>query len=302
MGNGSRVIVVTGATGQQGGAVARHLLAKGWKVRGLTRDVNKPAARALADAGAEVTAADNEERASLERAMHGAHGAFSVQNFWLPGVGREGEERQGRNVADAAKAAGIQHFVYTSVGAAHRGMGQAHFASKWEIEQYVHTLRLPYTILRPVAFMDNYNWQRAAITNGIFTGWGLRPDKTLQLIAADDIGAITELVYADSQDYVGKTLELAGDQLTEPQIAATLAKVIGRPVQLAQASMPEGAAPTEEQIAMHRFFNGEGYFADIKWVRRLYPALRTFEQWLRETGWENAPVEAMPPSASRWEA
>ncbi|HEY6102829.1 MAG TPA: NmrA/HSCARG family protein [bacterium] len=297
----SAVIVVTGATGQQGGAVARHLLAKGWKVRALTRDVNKPAARALAGVGAEVKAADNEDRASLERAMRGAYGAFSVQNFWLPGVGREGEVRQGRNVADAAKTAGIAHFVYTSVGAAHRGMGQAHFASKWEIEQYIQALHLPHTILRPVAFMDNFNWQRAAITNGTFTGWGLRPEKTVQLIAADDIGAITELVFAHLEDYPGKTLELAGDELTEPQIAATLGQVIGRPVRLAQAAVLEGGAPTEEQLAMHRFFNGEGYSADIQWVRRFYPALRTFERWLHETGWENAPVEPMPSAGSRWE-
>ncbi|HEY6073908.1 MAG TPA: NmrA family NAD(P)-binding protein, partial [Anaerolineales bacterium] len=75
--------------------------------------------------------------------------------------------------------------------------------------------------------MDNFNWQRAAITNGTFTGWGLRPEKTVQLIAADDIGAITELVFAHLEDYPGKTLELAGDELTEPQIAATLGQVIG---------------------------------------------------------------------------
>ena len=225
-----KLIAVTGATGQQGGATAKHLLAKGWKVRALTRDLNKPAAQALANAGAEIIQADNDDRASLERALYGVYGAFSVQNFWLPGVGAEGEVRQGVNIADAAKAAGIEHFVYSSVGAAHRGMGQAHFASKWEIEQYIQSLGLPYTILRPVAFMDNYNWQRAAITNGTFTGWGLRPDKGLQLIAADDIGAFAELVFAHPQDYLGKTLEIAGDELTEPQIAATFTRVIGRPV------------------------------------------------------------------------
>jgi len=230
MKNSEKIISVTGATGQQGGAAARHLLAKGWNVRALTRDPSKPAAQALAAAGAEIVQADNDDRASLDRAMQGAYGAFSVQNFWLPGVGAGGEIRQGKNIADAAKAAGIEHFVYSSVGAAHRGMGQAHFASKWEIEQYIQSLGLPYTILRPVAFMDNYNWQRAAITNGTFTGWGLRPDKGLQLIAADDIGAFAELVFAHPQDYLGKTLEIAGDELTEPQIAATFTRVIGRPV------------------------------------------------------------------------
>src|SRR5512133_828743 len=123
---GNRLIVVTGATGKQGGAVARHLLAKGWQVRGLTRDLDKPAAHALRSAGAEMDRADNDDRISLDQAMQGAYGAFSVQNFWIPGVGTEGEIRQGKNIADAAKAAGIQHFVYSSVGSAHRGMGQAH--------------------------------------------------------------------------------------------------------------------------------------------------------------------------------
>jgi uncharacterized protein YbjT (DUF2867 family) len=300
MNKNEKMIVVTGSTGQQGGATANHLIARGWKVRALTRDVSKPAAQALAAAGAEVVRADNDDRASLERAMQGAYGAFSVQNFWLPGVGVEGEVRQGKNIADAARAAGIEHFIYSSVGAAHRGMGQAHFDSKWEIEQYVQSLGMPFTILRPVAFMDNYNWQRAAITNGTFTGWGLRPDKGVQLIAADDIGAFAELVFSNPQEYLGKTIELAGDELTEPEIVASLARVIGRPVQLAQRSLPEGAAPSAEQIAMFRFFNGQGYDADIPALRQVYPGLRTFEQWLRANGWEDAQPEPMPPAGAGW--
>ncbi len=297
---GNKLIVVTGAAGQQGGAVARHLLAKGWQVRGLTRDLDKPAAQALRSAGAEMVRADNDDRASLERAMQGAYGAFSVQNFWIPGVGAEGEVRQGKNIADAAKAAAVQHFVYSSVGAAHRGMGQAHFDSKWEIEKYVQSIGLPYTILRPVLFMDNYNWQRAAITNGVFTGMGLNPEKTVQMIAADDIGAFAELVFSEPERYLGKTIELAGDELTEPQIAGTFARVIGRPVRVERRSMPEGEQPSPEMAAMYRFFSGQGYDADIPALRRIYPALRTLEQWLRENGWENARPEPMPPDNSPW--
>src|SRR5262245_4205833 len=151
-----KIIAVTGATGQQGGAVARKLLSDGWKIRALTRDPNKPAARALAEAGAELVPGDMDSRSELEAAFQGAYGAFSVQNFWLPEVGYDGEIRQGKNVADAAKAAGVQHLVYSSVGAAHRGMGQKHFESKWIIEQYIQSLELPYTILRPVAFFENF--------------------------------------------------------------------------------------------------------------------------------------------------
>jgi uncharacterized protein YbjT (DUF2867 family) len=294
------LIVVTGATGQQGGAVTRRLLARGWKVRALTRDTNKPTAQGLASAGAEIVPADNDDRASLERAMQGAYGVFSVQNFWLPNVGKEGEVRQGRNVADAARAAGVRHLVYSSVGAAHRGMGQEHFASKYEIEQYIQMLGLQYTTLRPVAFMENYSWQRAAITNGTVTGWGLRPDKGLQLIAVEDIGVFAEMAFANPTDYLGRTVELAGDELTEAQIAATLGKVIGRPVRLVQPSLPEGAQPTPEQLAMFQFFNGQGYDADIPRLRKIHPGLRTFEHWLRETGWEDAQPEPMPEAGAGW--
>src|SRR6188474_1540306 len=152
----NKVIAVTGATGQQGGAVARKLLIDGWKVRALTREVNKPAAQELKALGAEIVPGDMDDRVQLEAAFQGAYGVFSVQNFWLPNVGFEGEIRQGKNVADAAKAAGVQHLVYSSVGSAHRGMGQKHFESKWLIEKYIQSLDMPYTILRPVAFMDNH--------------------------------------------------------------------------------------------------------------------------------------------------
>ena len=173
----NKIIAVTGATGQQGGAVARKLLADGWKVRALTRDLDKPAAQELKALGAEVVAGDLESRDQLDAAFKGAYGVFSVQNFWLPNVGFEGEIRQGKNVADVAKAAGVQHLVYSSVGAAHRGLGQKHFDSKWLIEQHIHTLGIPYTILRPVAFFENFNWERPSILNGTFNAIGLRPDK-----------------------------------------------------------------------------------------------------------------------------
>src|SRR4029079_4878527 len=212
---------VMGAAGQQGGAVARHLLREGWTVRALTRDPEKPVAKALAGQGAEVVSADNDDPTSLEAAFAGAHGVFSVQNFWLPNVGKEAEIRQGKRAADVAKDAGVQHFVYSSVGAAHRGMGQAHFDSKWQIEQHIQSLDIRYTIVRPVAFMDNYNWSRPAITNGKFPSWGLHPDKGLQLVAADDIGLFVAYVFAHPDQYLGKTIEFAGQELTEQEIAAT---------------------------------------------------------------------------------
>lgn len=293
----NKVIAVTGATGQQGGAVARKLLADGWKVRALTRDENKPAAQALAQAGAELVAGDMDSRSDLDAAFQGAYGVFSVQNFWLPNVGYEGEIRQGKNVADAAKAAGVQHLVYSSVGAAHRGMGQKHFESKWIIEQYIQDLNIPYTILRPAAFFENFNWERPAISNGTFNALGLRPEKERQLIAVEDIAVFAALAFENPSEYLGKTIELAGDALTESQIADTFAKVIGRPVKLTLPSGSGGRRSEEEMEAMFNFFNGEAYDANIAALRKLHPGLLTLEEYLRKNGWENQQPLPMPQNA-----
>jgi uncharacterized protein YbjT (DUF2867 family) len=285
-----KIILVQGAAGQQGGATARHLLKQGWQVRALTRDPNKPAAQALAAAGAHMVQADNEDRAALEAAMQGVYGVFSVQNFWLPGVGAEGEIRQGKLIADVARAAGVRHFVYTSVGGADRRTGIPHFESKWQIEEYARSLGLPLTVLRPVAFMDNYNWNRADILNrGVFFGFGLRPDKTVQLIAADDIGGIATAVFDMPERWIGQAVEIAGDELTEPQIAEAFAGVIGRPVQIGQMPYDPNTPPDPEMIKMGTWFNEKGYIADIAAVRAIYPALQDFDTWLRRNGWENAP-------------
>jgi uncharacterized protein YbjT (DUF2867 family) len=235
-----------------------------------------------------------ENRSELDAAFKGAYGVFSVQNFWLPNVGFEGEIRQGKNVADAAKAAGVQHLVHSSVGAAHRGMGQKHFESKWIIEQHIHSLAIPYTILRPAAFFENFNWERASILNGTFNAIGLRPEKERQLIAVEDIAIFVALAFADPEGYLGKTIELAGDALTESQIADTFAKVIGRPVKLILPSGGPSRRSEEEMIAMFNFFNGEAYDANIPALRKLHPGLLTLEQYLRKNGWENAELIPMP--------
>lgn len=293
----NKIIAVTGATGQQGGAVARKLLAEGWQVRALTRDINKPAAQELKALGAELVAGDMDNRAELDAAFKGAYGVFSVQNYWLPNVQYEGEIKQGKNVADAAKAAGVQHLVYSSVGSAHRGMGQKHFESKWIIEQYIHTLDVPYTILRPVAFMDNNNWRRAYILSGTYTGMGLRPEKGLQTIAVEDIAVFVTLAFSDKKPYLGKTLELAGDELTENQTAEVFSKVIGRPVMLTEPS-GQSWAPEEEAKAAFNFFNGEGYDADIAALRKLHPGLLSLEGYLRKNGWENQQPITIPENAA----
>jgi uncharacterized protein YbjT (DUF2867 family) len=295
-----KTILVTGATGQQGGAVARHLLKSGaYHIRALVRDPNKPQAKNLAEKGAELVKGDLYDRASLDAALPGVYGVYSVQNFWLPDVGFEGEIKQGKLLADATKEADVKHFVYSSVGAAHRGMGQKHFESKWQIERYIQQRGLPYTILRPAAFMDNFNWTRPQILNGQFQSYGLRPDKTLQLVAVDDIGAFARLVFDNPQEFLGKTIELAGDELSEQQIVDTLTRVIGREVRLVQPETTAGATPAPEQLAIFQFINGQGYDADIFALRERYPSLQSLETYLRRNGWENA--EPVPMPAGGWQ-
>ena len=188
MSNSEKLIVVTGATGQQGGATARHLLTQGWRVRALTArsPEHHGPLQALAAAD-EIVSGNMDNRASLDKAFSGAYGVFSVQNFWLPEVGVVGEVRQGKIVADAAKAAGVRHFVYTSVGGAERKTGLSHFDSKWQIEEYIRALGLPTTVLRPVFFMENLTSPMMAHRDGVLAN-ALKPTTSLQMIAVNDIG------------------------------------------------------------------------------------------------------------------
>lgn len=281
MSNNDKFIVVTGATGQQGGATARHLLAQGFRVRALVRDPNKPAAQELAAKGAELTQGDLDDRASLDRALSGAYGVFSVQTFMGP-EGPVGETRQGKVLADAAKAAGIQHFVYTSVGGADRKSGLPHFESKWQIEEHIRSLSLPATILRPVFFMENLRSPWMGPRDGVLAV-ALSPSTALQMIASDDIGAFAALAFARPQEFIGKALEIAGDSLTMPQVADAFTQVSGQPVRFVEQPLEQVRSFNAEMADMMAWFNDHGYEADIPGLRKLNPGLQNFETFLRRT-------------------
>ena len=288
--NTDKLIAVAGATGQQGGATTRHLLERGFRVRALTRNPNSESSLKLKAAGAEVVAADLANPESLGAALDGVYGVFSVQNFWLPDVGFEGEIAQGKNLADAAKAAGVQHFVYTSVGGAERNTGVPHFDSKWIIEQHIGALGLPATILRPVAFMDNNQYQRDAILSGTLPTWGIAPGRKLQIVAVDDIGAFAAIAFERPDEFNGQAIELAGDDLTEDEVAAVFGRVTGRTVTV-DRSQPEGAPePDAEMVKMIKWFNEHGYQADIDALRKIHPGLKNLETWANEAGFGAAAV------------
>jgi uncharacterized protein YbjT (DUF2867 family) len=287
MTNRAGTVLVTGATGRQGGAVVRSMLAHGWKLRALVRDPGAAAATALAERGVEVVRGDLENPPSLEKAVRGMQGVYSVQDFWAVGARRE--VQQGKNLADAARTAGVEHFVYSSVGGAERNSGVDHWESKWEIEQHMRNLGLPATILRPAAFMENYYIDQVEI--GILKGKlmdPIRADKPYQTIAAEDIGAFAALAFARPTEFIGLEIEIAGSELTNPQAAQVFSRVLGKPVRFQRLPMPlVRLVLGKEFYQMFRWFNAEGFKANIPELRRRYPEihLHTLEEWLRAEGW-----------------
>ena len=280
-----KTILVTGATGQQGGAVARCLLKqKGFAVRALTRDATKPAARALVQEGAEVVQGNLDEPASVKRCLEGVYGVFSVQNFMEAGY--DGEIRQGKLLADTAKAAGVKHFVYSSVVCADRKTGLPHFESKGQIEQHIARSGLPYSILRPAFFMQNWcNFMREPILHGTLP-LPLNPQTSLQQISVEDIGACAALAFQNPSKWLGRTLDLAAEEMTMLRVAETLTRVLRQKVQYVQMPWDQFQQNAgEEMTKMYRWFNDVGYHVDIAALRREYPKLSTLEQVLRQQDW-----------------
>jgi len=292
-----RTVLVTGATGRQGGAVVRQMLAKGWNLRALTRDPSTAAAKALAERDVEVVKGDLEDPPSLEAATRGAYGVYSVQDFWAVGVRRE--VRQGKNLADAAKTSGVEHFVYSSAGGAERNTGIDHFESKWEVEKHIRKLGLPATMIRPAAFMENYYIDQVEI--GILKGKlmdPIRSDKPYQTIATDDIGAFVALAFERPKEFIGLELEIAGSELTNPEAAQVFSRVVGKPVKFQKLPMPMVRLFLgKEFYQMFRWFNQAGFKADIPSLRRRYPEihLQTLEEWLRAEGWHKRARRVRPP-------
>jgi uncharacterized protein YbjT (DUF2867 family) len=289
METGKDLIVITGATGQQGGATARELLAKGHKVRAVTRKPEGEAARALAKLGAEITAGDLDDAASLERALNGAWGLFSVQNTWEAGVERE--EEQGKRLAEVARKKGIQHIVYTSVASAHRKTGIPHFENKFRVEEKVRSLGFPsYTIIRPVFFMENLTgpWFLPYIQQGNLAV-GMEAKTPLQMIAVRDIGKHGARAFEKHSELNRKEIDLAGDELTMPEAAKVLTKVTGREVQFYRVPIEEVRKGSADFASMLEWFDRVGYDADIQGVAResgIKPT--TFAEWASTAQWAPA--------------
>jgi uncharacterized protein YbjT (DUF2867 family) len=256
-----KLVLVAGATGQQGGAVARELLAAGYKVRAMTRKPDGDAAKALAKAGAEIVKGDLDDAASVSAALKGAWGAFAVQNTWEAGV--EGEERQGKQFAELAKKAGVQHFVYTSVGSADRKTGVPHFENKIRIEQTVRKLGFPsFVIIRPVFFMQNMKSFFAPDASGNFYV-AMSPNRKLQMVAVKDIGKYGRLAFDEARELNGQAIDIAGDELSMADAAKIISQASGKTVNHVKANIEDVRAYSADMALMFEWFESTGYNVNI---------------------------------------
>ncbi|MGN9846320.1 NmrA family NAD(P)-binding protein [Nonomuraea sp. H19] len=285
-----KTIVVMGATGLQGRAVTTQLLADGWRVRAVTRDPDAAAARTLARAGAQLVRAEMDDVASLIAVAEGAYGLFSVQPTvgspgTPPGFSADDEVRWGCNVADAAHAADVRHLVYTSVAGAGRHDTEKlpqNVVSKWRIERHITRLGLPATFLQPVSFMENYTGAYHLRDGTVATAFAAGVPQ--QIMAVDDLGLFAALAFAEPGDWIGRAVDLAGDELTPVQIAAAISEAVGRPLPYVEIPIEAIAKAGKEFAFAYTWLNERGWRADVAFARALHPGLMDLRTWLARTG------------------
>jgi len=261
-----RTVLITGATGKQGGATARALAGKGFRLRAMTRHPDGDAAKAVASStGAEIVQGDLDDAASLRNALKDAWGVFAVQNTWEAGV--QGEEDQGKRLANLAREAGVQHYVYTSVGSAHRKTGIPHFDNKFRVEETIRAAGFPsYVIFRPVFFMENLTspW----FLNGDAIYAAMRPDLKLQMISVDDIGKYVARGFTNADTFNRREIDLAADEVTMPDVAMALSRGLGRNISFVQIPISEVRKNSEDFALMIEWFDRVGYDVDIPSLER----------------------------------
>ena len=302
-----RIIAVIGATGAQGGGLARAILDDKngpFALRAITRNVNSDKAKALADAGAEVVAADLDDVKSLKKAFEGAHGAYCVTNFWEH-FKPEKELSQARNMAQAAKEAGVKHVIWSTLEDTRKSiplsddrmptlMGKykvPHFDAKGEADAIFTELGVPTTFL-----LTSFYWE-----NLIYFGMGPKKgadgklaitlpigNKKLASISSEDIGKTAYAIFEAGDEMIGKTVGIAGGHLTGAQMAKSLSKALGQPVvynAVTPAAFRAFGFPGAEDLGNMFQFNCEFEqdFCDarnISETKSLNPELQTFDRWL----------------------
>jgi uncharacterized protein YbjT (DUF2867 family) len=277
----ARIIAVVGATGLQGGAVARRVLQDGWPVRALTRSPDGKQASALAELGAEVVKADSSDPASLERALDGVHGVFSVQNHHISGY--EGEALQGKQVAEVAKRVGVSQLVYSGAGPGIKGSGVGSWETKLKVAAYIRTLDLPVTVFHPTAFMDLMTEPKFYPPASV---WHLMPKlmgptRPVGWLAVDDLAVIVANAFGDPDRFVGREVVLASDVRSIDDCRVIWREVTGRSPR--RLPMPrwlfERFAGTDE-TTMWRWLGANKVDFDTGPTLAIHPEALTVRKWL----------------------
>jgi len=251
-------------------------------MRIMTRNPESEKAKSLEAKGIQVVKGDMFDSSSLKTALIGCEAAFLVTDYSGP-KGVEGEEESGKLFVDAAKAAATKHVVFSSVGSAETNSGVPHFESKFQIEEHLRASGLDWTILRPVAFMDNFPPAGGAqrfMTLGLFHA--ALQGKSIQLVATPDIGWFAARAIEQPAEWKGKEITLAGEEVTIDQIKAAYEHVEGgKPWEAPLPQIALKAVLPTEMYLMFIWFGEKGYDADIPALRKIHPGMLTFEQWLR---------------------
>ena len=277
-------IAVTGATGAQGGATARALLTAGHQVRALTRRPGSPEAHTLRDLGADVRHADFNNRTSLDTALAGADSLFAITTPF--GTDTNTETRHGMTLIDAA--AHLGHIVFTSVAHADRDTGVPHYDSKRLVERHLRASGVPWTVIAPAAFMDNYasGWTLDGLRDNTFA-WPMPPNRPLTLIPATDIGAFAALTLTCRDEFTGQRIDIASDERTPAQMASILAAATGRPITHQEVPLAHVRTRSADLAAMFDYFANVGLDVDVAGLRRDYPEVgwHTFADWATTQDW-----------------
>ncbi|MBB4348469.1 MULTISPECIES: NmrA/HSCARG family protein [Rhizobiaceae] len=273
-----RPILVFGATGRQGGAVAEALLKARWPVRAIVRDIAAPKSVALRQAGAELVEGSFADLDTFRAGMDSAHGVFSV----LPANLSETEEvRIGCGIADLAAESGVAHLVYSSgASSGDTPTGIARFDAKPRIEAHIRWLPVTATIIRPMIFMDMLINPAFGLSEGRYTFF-LRPDQSMQLIAVEDIGKFVAAIFADGIRFSGRTIKIASDTVTGRQLGEIFSEAAGRPVIYSRFADEVLAANSDLGQLAAILDNGPlADHVDLAAMREINPEIISFRAWL----------------------
>jgi uncharacterized protein YbjT (DUF2867 family) len=286
-----KTILVTGATGAQGGAVASHLLSSGrYAVRCLTRKPESERANVLRQAGAELVRGDLEDTASLKAAMKGCYGVFGVTNYWEH---FDREYPQGVNLVDAVAASGIEHFVFSTLPSpkaiSHGELDVPHCDLKARLEEYSRGLSLPATYIHVAFYFDNFltYFPPRRLADGSFVFGFPQGDAPLAAVAVEDVGPVVTALLDRAEEYMDRTLVVAGDEQPCQAYAATMSRITGERIAYQHVPREAFAAlgfPGAADLAnMFEFFRRcvPSRRAAIEESRMLYPGMRSFETWLK---------------------